>query len=173
MMRRSRWTLTLLALGASLEGCLAQSFVPRSPASEMVRAPNDSIVVAYEAGRRAAMKAQRGRATEVVGWLAIPVGFLAGQVTHAGWVQGATAIGISASTLVTAYRQSSRPALQAPDSMRTVLGSERVWDAYRRGFQLEVESKRSTALTRASLSAGGTILSYGIAPLISGSGSRP
>jgi hypothetical protein len=173
-MRRSLWTLTLLALATNLDGCLAQSAMsPGRASDQMLRAPSDSVVVAYEAGRRAAMRAQRGRTTEVVGWLAAPAGFLAGHVAHAGWVQAVTAIAISSSTLATAYHQRSRPALQAPDSMRTVLGSDRMWDAYRRGFQSEVENKRSTELTRASLSTGGTILSYGIAPLISRPASRP
>ena len=119
------------------------------------------------------MKSQRGRATEVAGWLAAPAGYAAGRVTHANWMQAATAIVISGSSVAVAYRHRNKPALQAPDSMRTVLGSDRMWEAYRRGFEFEVESRRSTELTRASTSAGGTILSYGIAPLITKSSTRP
>jgi hypothetical protein len=172
-MRRSNlWTIALLALATALAGCAP--FVSRmSPSGEMLRAPNDSVVVAYEAGRRAAMKANRGRATEYAGWLAAPAGFVAAHVTHADWMRAATAIAVSGTSVVMAYRQSKRPALQAPDSMRIVLGSDRMWDAYRRGFQYEADSRRSTALTRASASAGGTILSYGIAPLITKTDTRP
>lgn len=173
-MRRSLSTFILFALAANLSGCLAMPFASRTAASgELLQAPNDSVVVAYEAGRRAAMRSQRGRGTEVAGWLATPAGFAVGLVTHADWARAATAIVLSGSSVAVAYHRRNKPALQAPDSMRTVLGSDRMWDAYRRGFEYETASRRSTELIRASTSAGGTILSYGIAPLFTKSNTRP
>lgn len=174
-MRTALSTLIFSALATSLGGCLAQPLSSHNAASSDVGGtPTDSVVAAYEAGRQDATTSKRRGGIDIVSWLAFPAGVLAARATGAEWMRAVTALTISGGSVAVAYQRRARTVVNPPDSMRTRwLADDRMWDAYRRGYQVESARGRRADFARASESAGGTILSYGVAPLLTRSSSRP
>jgi hypothetical protein len=165
-MRSALSTLTIATFALSLSACLSQPLVHARLSTEEIAAPSDSVVLAYEAGRRDAGATKTRGASNVVSWLAFPAGVLAAKATGADWMRAATALAVSAGSVGVAYHRRTHAAITPPDSLRTRWSRDpRIWDAYRRGYQSEVVRDRRTDLNRASEAAGGTILSYGVAPL--------
>lgn len=171
-MRTALSTLMIPAFALSLSACLSQPLASTRLAEDL-GTPGDSVVMAYEAGRRDASAVKSPRGVNVLSWLAFPAGLLASRATGADWMRAATAVTISASSVGIAYHRRTHAKVTPPDSLRMRwMADSRMWDAYRRGYQSEVLRGRRTDLNRASEAAGGTILSYGVAPLFSKS-NRP
>ena len=168
MMRTALSTLLISAVALNLTACLAQPLARTKFAAEDLGAPGDSVVLAYEAGRRDASAVKSPSRVNVLSWLAFPAGLLASRATGADWMRAATAVTISVSSVGVAYHRRAHATVNPPDSLRMHWAADqRIWDAYRRGYQSEVLRGRRSDLSRASEAAGGTILSYGVAPLFS------
>jgi hypothetical protein len=165
-MRTTLSTLMIATVTLGLSACLSQPLARARLSTEDIGAPSDSVVLAYEAGRRDAGVTKTRGGANVVSWLAFPAGVLAAKATGADWMRAATALAVSTASVGVAYHRRTHAAINPPDSLRARWSRDpRIWDAYRRGYQAEVVRDRRTDLNRASEAAGGTILSYGVAPL--------
>jgi hypothetical protein len=146
-----------------LAGCVP-AFVPAPPLSSGVLAPADSATLAYETGRRDALRVSGRSWAGELSLVGLTIGLLGVRSTNEPWVLPVTMVAVSGGAALWAYRETRRPIPFPPDSMRAryALHDGALWTRYQQGFHDEIaQQRRANFVNRARMTLMMTVL-YGV-----------
>ena len=131
----------------------------------------DSLSIAYEMGRRDALRTHWLRSPSSLTTLALPISLVALLRTGEWWAYPATVSVLTSGVALYARRDTKRPAPEPAASQREWyrLSSDEAWRRYRLGYRDAIEERRRaelvrTANTAAIMTLSSLVLWYALRP---------
>lgn len=145
---------------AALNGCVMPPPSAMGGMEPMIMA-SDSLSMAYELGRRDALRRHWLRSPATLTTLALPISLVAVRRTNDWWMYPATVSVLTSGAAVWAWRDSKRPAPEPEASLREWyrFSSDETWRRYRLGYRDAIEERRRGELVRTVNTAALTTLS--------------
>jgi hypothetical protein len=160
---RARHLAAAIITPVVLAGC-APAYVPALSSSPGLLAPADSGTLAYETGRRDALRVSGRSWVGELSLVGLTIGVLGARSTNELWVLPATMVTVSGGAALWAYRETRRPVPLPPDSMRAryALHDGVLWTRYQQGFHDEIVQQRRAHFVTRARSAVMTAVLYGV-----------